>query len=916
VSLSELAVSERVSKGATDQPLLTVQRISLSMGEVRPMERRFELKELNILSPMLHARRDQAGTLNLARLIEKMVPSTATQASQAAPATIKLDAFNLEGGQLTWSDSAVHPVVQMAVQGIDFSATGLASPAAQAFLFKGQAQMGKSHWQWSGESDLTSAQVQLSLSTLPIQAISPYLNDVVTRPLSGDLSMQGQVRWQAKNAKGDMGLEVDIAQLNLDRPTLGAVGQPDAALRQLVVSKLRANLATRELSLGRIHAIQPQLEIKRDTQGRWMYENWLAARPTEPPPATTPAPAPVSASAGSKAWDVRLDELWVDRGSARLSDAMAGADLEVQDFALRLGQVRPTSSRPVVTPIESSLRLLTTRHDGGQLRVKGQLKLPVPGPMPQPLALSARLDATDLPVHAVEPYLNHLLNFELLKAELNYGGDLALQLAPEGLKLRLTGDMSIDDLRASTRSPIEPLLDWKTLQLRGVQVEVTQGALNSLTVAETVLSDFFARIGVAPDGRINLQDLLRGDAAAPAQAADASTPAINFGPLRLQQGRVDFSDRFIQPNYSARLSDLAGSLSAFSNQASSTEATPRLADLSLQGRAEGSATLAVQGKLNPLARPLALDVRAQAKDLELPPLSPYSSKYAGYGIERGKLSLDVNYRVEPSGQLTASNQIVLNQLTFGERIEGSQAPSLPLKLAVALLSDSQGMIDINVPISGSINEPQFRLWPIIGRVIANLVTKAITAPFALLSGGAADKEAQQVDFAPGSPELSEQATAQLNKLASALRDRPALRLTVEGQSDLNSEAGDWRLRKLHAQVEAEKRRQAISAGKAGPEVTPVTPAEYTALLKEVYRRSDIRKPRNMVGLTKDLPQAEMEALLLAAIKVDDSHMRELALARGVAVKDYLASQKVAVERLFLGGSQSKGSLALLKLSTQ
>jgi hypothetical protein len=804
----------------------------------------------------------------------------------------------------------------MAVQGMAFSASGLASPAAQAFPFKGQAQMGKSRWQWSGESDLSSARVQLSLSTLPIQAISPYLNDVVTRPLSGDLSMQGQVRWQAKNARGDMGLEVDIAQLNLDRPTLGAVGQPDAALRQLVVSKVRANLATRELSLGRIHAIQPQLEIKRDAQGRWMYKNWLAARPE--------GSARASASAASKAWDVRLDELWVDRGTAQLRDAMVGADLSVQDFALRMGHLRPSSVRSVATPIESSLRLLTAQHDGGQLRFNGQLKLPVSGPTPQPLALSARLDATDLPVQAVEPYLTHLLNFELLKAELNYGGDLALQLAPEGLKLRLTGDVSIDDLRASTRSPTEPLLDWKTLQLRGVQVEVAQGALNSLTVAETVLSDFFARIGVAPDGRINLQDLLRADAAAPAQAADAATPAINFGPVRLQQGRVDFSDRFIQPNYSARLSDLTGSLSAFSSQTSSTEATPRLADLALQGRAEGSATLAIQGKLNPLARPLALDVRAQAKDLELPPLSPYSSKYAGYGIERGKLSLDVNYRVEPSGQLTASNQIVLNQLTFGERIEGSQAPSLPLKLAVALLSDSQGMIDINVPISGSINEPQFRLWPLIGRVIANLVTKAITAPFALLSGGTADKEAQQIDFAPGSPELSEQATAQLNKLASALRDRPALRLTVEGQSDLTSEAGDWRLRKLHAQVQAEKRRQAISAGKSVPEVVKVTPEEYTALLKEVYRRSDIRKPRNLLGLAKDLPQADMEALLLAAMKVDESHMRELALARGVAVKDYLASQKVAAERLFLGGttsaraegSQSKGSIALLKLSTQ
>jgi uncharacterized protein involved in outer membrane biogenesis len=912
LALSGLNIQEHPGQGAPNLPLLQLERIHLAMADVRPLENRYEFKTLSVLAPQLHVRRNSQGVLHLVRISERLRPGTASASSDRtnSPAAFTLGALRLEAGRLLWSDQSVQPAARLEIQDIGFTADALALPAAQAFPFKGQARLGQAQWQGSGESDLQSAQMQMSLSNLPVQTFAPYLNGVLARPVAGKLSLQGQVRWQAPVAAGATGVSVDVDRLELEQPAMGAGSTPEAAMGRLAVSGLRGQMDTRELSVRRVHLVQPRLALARNAQGRWMFEDWLSAQP-----AASPAVTP------SRPWDVRLDEVWIDRGSVHLRDATVGAELSVQDLALRLGHMRPGTSRQLTTPLEGSLRLLTAQQDSGSLSLKGQLRLPAPGQTPQPLTWSGRVDAVDLPAHALEPYLAGLLNFELQKAELNYAGEVVLALPAQGLDLRLNGDLSLDDLRASTRSPDEPLLDWKTLQLRGVQTEVTAGKLQRLSVSETVLSDFFARISVAKDGRINLQDLLRDTDAAPSAAV---APVIAFGPMRLQQGRVHFSDRFVQPNYSAKLSELSGSLSAFSNQAAGTEAAPRLADLALQGRAEGSATLAIAGKLNPLVRPLALDVRAQAKDLELPPLSPYSGKYAGYGIERGKLSLDVNYRVEPSGQLTASNQIMLNQLTFGERIEGSQAPSLPLKLAVALLSDSKGMIDINIPISGSINEPEFRLWPVIGRVIVNLVGKALTAPFALLSGALGGDETQQVDFAPGSSDLSEQARLRLDKLASALRDRPGLRLTVEGHSDLGSEAEHWRRRKLDTQVQAERRRQALSSGQPVNETLSVTPAQYAVLLKEVYRRSDIRKPRNLVGMAKELPLAEMENLLLAAIPVGESDMRELALARGVAVKDFLAGQKVAADRLFLGhsssgkteGAKATANHAILTVSTQ
>jgi len=292
-------------------------------------------------------------------------------------------------------------------------------------------------------------------------------------------------------------------------------------------------------------------------------------------------------------------------------------------------------------------------------------------------------------------------------------------------------------------------------------------------------------------------------------------------------------------------------------------------------------------------------------------LSPYAVKYAGYGIERGKLSVDVRYTVQPDGQLTAANKLVLNQLTFGDKVEGAPA-SLPVKLAVALLADRNGVIDLDLPISGSLNDPQFRIGPVIWKVITNLVTKAITAPFSLLAnafGGSGGAELSSVTFAPGSATLSDGARAGLDKVAQALQDRSALKLTVVGSANLEAEREAAKREKLKALLVAEKRRVASAQGKDAATVSSYTAEEMPALLRAVYRRADITKPRNLVGLTKDIPVADMEALLLANLSANEDDIRDLALQRAVAVKEYLAGKKLPTERLFLGAVKTGGPVA-------
>jgi hypothetical protein len=372
---------------------------------------------------------------------------------------------------------------------------------------------------------------------------------------------------------------------------------------------------------------------------------------------------------------------------------------------------------------------------------------------------------------------------------------------------------------------------------------------------------------------------------------------VNVGGVRLVNGRIDYSDHFVRPNYSAALTELNGSLGAFSSQSRD------MAALQLHGRAEGTATLDITGQVNPLARPLALDIRAKASDLELAPLSPYAGKYAGYAIERGKLSMDVAYKISADGRLEASNQLILNQLTFGEPIASPTATKLPVKLAIALLKDRNGVINVNLPVSGSLNDPQFSVAGVVGKLILNLLVKAVTSPFSLLSGamdGGAGPDMSAIEFKPGTAVFTDASAASLDKVAAALADRPALQVTITGSADAQAERADWQRETIESQLRTMAHDEALSAGASASAPLALTPARRSALLQALYKRTRLPdKPRNLVGMLKDLPDAEMEALLMNNVPVNDEAMRQEALARAIAVRDALIAKGISSDRLFL-----------------
>jgi hypothetical protein len=658
--------------------------------------------------------------------------------------------------------------------------------------------------------------------------------------------------------------------------------------------------------VGRIRVQAPSAEVERNAQGQWMFERWLS-----PAPAATDA----KQSPAGKPWDIRVDAFALDAGAVRFRDRSQRPTVRLDVSALQFNAKKLNATGKTPVALSVSAKVQSGQVEAGRLQFNGTVAW-------APVAVQGKLLLQDVPAHAVAPYVADKLNVEIVRADANFNGAVQYQDTESGTQLSLDADMALEDLRVNSlrgEEGREELLSWKALNLPGVALRMVPGAALQLKVREVGLNDFYARVIVSPQGRLNLQDIVKtGEPAAATPApgasapvaasapATASDPVIDIGPVTLAHGRVQFSDRFIQPNYSANLSELNGRLSQFSSR--KVEGQVQLADLDVRGRAEGTATLAIGGKVNPLAKPLALDIQGKVRDLELSPLSPYAIKYAGYGIERGKMSVDVGYKVQPDGKLDASNNIVLNQLQFGDKVDGAPH-SLPVKLAVALLADRDGVIDINLPISGSLNDPEFKLGAVIWKVVTNLIVKAVTAPFSLLAnafGGGGGDDSGAVVFASGQSALDPQAMATLDKLAKALIDRPSLRMTVVGQANLGVEADAVRRARLHTLLLAEKRRRAVADGQDASLVLKVEAAEYSVLLKQVYRRSDVKKPRNLVGLAKDLPDSDMEKLLLDSLSVNEESVRALALARAVAVKEYLVAQQVPVERVFLGAIKTSG----------
>jgi hypothetical protein len=535
----------------------------------------------------------------------------------------------------------------------------------------------------------------------------------------------------------------------------------------------------------------------------------------------------------------------------------------------------------------------------GEVRVRGEAGFGPP-------SVKATVDIRDVEAVPFQGYFSRYVNMGVTGGAVSASGSADFVLGRDGGPTGgFTGTLSLNRFSSIDEVNGDDLLTWDSLFLRRVDVSLDPPAL---VIDGIAWSNFYARIIVHPDRSLNVQHLVEGGdgteegaGAAPPQRGGAGATArekeklfVKIDGLTMQGGVVEFEDRSVTPKVALRMDQLAGRLSGLSSDAGA-------ADLDVRGRVGQSAPIEITGKINPFLPALYADFTGRARGVELTPASPYSGRYLGYTLEKGRVSLDIKYTIN-NRKLDSQNRIFLDQLTLGEKVESAEATKLPVKLAITLLKDRNGRIELDIPVEGSLDDPQFSVWRIVWKIVGNLLVKAATSPFALLGslfGGG--EELGYVEFEYGSSVVSPVNSEKLKKLSGALKERPGLTMDVEGHVDPQKDRMGLRDHIFNRKVAAQKLKDMAKAGGAPPKVEDVTvePGEYEKYLRLAYKAEKFPKPRNVLGLEKTLPVADMEKLMATSIEVKDEDLRLLAADRASAVRDAMTKEGVESDRLFV-----------------
>ncbi len=448
-------------------------------------------------------------------------------------------------------------------------------------------------------------------------------------------------------------------------------------------------------------------------------------------------------------------------------------------------------------PLEAGFAL----KQGGRLDARGTI---IPG------KASGKLDIklAGLSLISFAPYVNQVAKLNLRSGTAATRGSLTFAQAKSGMKLDFRGGFVVDDLAITEEETEEAFLGWKKLSTNSLKLRLNP---NRLSMNELVALNPFGKVIIFEDKSVNLQRILRtsaSDKSAAQSKAPAKSPApaqpnpfpLDIERLRIVGANAEFADLSLTPQFGTRMHDLGGVVTGLSTDPAAT------AQVELDGKVDAFGSARVRGSIKPFRATEFTDLKLTFRNLEMANLTPYSGKFAGRRIDSGKLSVDLEYKIRQR-QLAGENKFVINTLKLGERVDSPDAMSLPLDLAIALLEDSNGIIDLDLPISGSLDDPQFSYGKIVWKAIVNVLTKLVTAPFRVLGKllGVSAEKMESVTFDPGSSTVLPPEQEKLKTLAEAMAKRPALTLTIEPGYD---PASDRRA----LQVQAMRREVAAGSG--------------------------------------------------------------------------------------------------------
>ena len=851
--------------------------------------RALHLADVQLDKPKTELLFDKSGQLNLAQLF-KLPPSEPTPANpDAKPFPLRIDSIKLAGGYVHFEDLRPSEAIEFLYDKLDFELKNLSTlPEDNADMTLVAAGPEGGQIDWKGNFSLLpiTSKGTLKVTDGKMKAWWPYVRDALPLVLEdGVLNFSTDYTFSlAKETELNLtNTAASIAPFAIKAPD----GSPLVRLERLDVSETTVDLAKQQVIVGKIRSNKLETWAALEADGKLDWQKLFASQPSKPAKAPEPATAPATAdspkaapTAPSKPWQVLLKDVQLRNYQVHLADRQAKPPvaLELGPLNIDVQNFDSLNRSPFSLKVDSGL------GKQGKIQATGEVNL-------NPVSAKLKVNTQDIDLRVAQSYISPFIRLELRSGMLSSNLDVNLK-STDPLKLQVTGRAQVDQLHTLDTLKTRDFLKWQRLVLEGVNYQ--HG--DSLSIDKVNLLQPYVRFMINDDRTTNVDDLLipqpaDSGAKSAAKPANKDKPlGIRIGQIAINDGSANFADFSLTPNFATAIQQLNGQIGTIDSR----QAKP--ASIDIKGKVDRYAPVTIKGSVNPFDPMAALDIATSFKRVELTNLTPYSGKFAGFRIRKGRLNLDLHY-VIIKGQLKAENKVVVEQLQLGEKVDSSDALDLPIRLAIALLKDSDGKISIELPVTGDLNNPQFSVMPIVWQTLRNLVVRAATAPFKFIGGlvaGGGSEDLGNVSFTPGSSELNKEAEGALNTLAKALKERPTLRLEIEGTAAASSDGPFLAAQRLEREYQYNYYKMLQRRGDKVPaqaSLLEVPDSEKAPLLEGIYRtRLKQQPPAEWKDLSRDDRTAKLRDGLIKFWSASDVLLRQLGQDRASTIKDYLVDK--------------------------
>ncbi|MDD5271878.1 MAG: DUF748 domain-containing protein [Methylovulum sp.] len=726
---------------------------------------------------------------------------------------------------------------------------------------------------------------RLEAQTAHTQANTLRIQDSLNQLLGELKQLTAATAYQVTYNDHHLNMSASQAAMTIKELRISGQGGELISLPALAVQGIQANLDQHTLKISSLTLDNADLSAWLDTDGRLNYQALL--------PTSTPSPAKVSATPAVD-WDINVGNIALNNCAVNFEDRTLPkpTTLTLKPINLKLSGYANNPSTPLPFTLSAGI------NDNGLISLQGNLVL-------APLAMETAVTVNTIDLEKFQPYYDRFIRLDIIDGMLDIDGTVSLkQTENQPLDIRFNGNGGIDDLLIRDQRVHKDFLKWERLALKNMVIDVL-GQRYSAT--ELTLNKPYARVTIRKDKTVNFSDLLiaqeqpAGTASAP--KTSATKPAFfKLGKIQIIDGSSDFTDLSLLLPFSAHIKSLDGGASGVSSDKSSH------IQVDLKGNAYDLAPVDIAGNISPFLD--EYDIKINFNGLPMPLVSSYMVQFAGYKVEKGKMTLDLHYQIA-NKKLTASNHFLIDQFELGERVENPDAVSLPLKLAVALLKDSDGKIKMDVPISGDLDKPHFNIGAIVTEALINALSKVISSPFSALASltGGQHSDLSAIAFKAGSAALENAQQEKLNGIAAALKVHTQLMLEIKG---VTQQQQDWPAISDDALYDQLKIRRAAeingkTARKIRAEYVELSTQDYQRLLADMFiekfpalaKKSWLGTPQlNDPGSGNFYNVAKQK--LQDIINPEQERLKELANDRSQAIAKYLVQQGgIAQERVYI-----------------